>query len=96
MLWLRKTPAVSGLFNLGTGKARSFLDLTKSIFDAVGIAPKVQFVDTPLAIRDKYQYFTEARMERLRNLGYATPFTDLENGVSQYVHNFLATDDPYI
>ncbi len=96
MLWLKDNPAVSGLFNLGTGKARSFADLAKAIFNAAGITPEIQFVDTPLAIRDKYQYFTEAQMDRLRQVGYSAPFTSLEKGVSQYVRNYLATEDPYI
>lgn len=96
MLWLKNNLAVSGLFNLGTGKARSFADLAKAIFDAAGITHEIQFVDTPLAIRDKYQYFTEAQMDRLRQVGYSAPFTSLENGVSQYVRNYLATEDPYI
>ena len=96
MLWLKNNPAVSGLFNLGTGKARSFFDLTKSIFDAASITPKIEFVDTPLTLRDKYQYYTEARMERLRNAGYIAPFTNIEDGVRQYVQNFLSTKDPYI
>ena len=96
MLWLKKTPGVSGLFNLGTGKARSFFDLTNSIFDAADITPKIEFVDTPLTLRGKYQYYTEARMERLRNAGYIIPFTNIEDGVRQYVQNFLSTKDPYI
>ncbi|NKB19524.1 MAG: ADP-glyceromanno-heptose 6-epimerase [Alphaproteobacteria bacterium] len=96
MLWLKDNPTVSGLFNLGTGTARSFADLATAIFNAAGIAPEIQFVDTPLAIRDKYQYFTEAQMDHLREAGYTTSFTSLEDGVSQYVRRFLATEDPYI
>ena len=96
MLWLKENSSVSGLFNLGTGKARSFADLATAIFNAAGISPEIQFIDTPLAIRDKYQYFTEAKMNQLRDAGYAAPFISLEDGVSQYVRNFLATEDPYI
>ncbi|MGB0575718.1 MAG: ADP-glyceromanno-heptose 6-epimerase [Alphaproteobacteria bacterium] len=96
MLWLKENSSVTGLFNLGTGKARSFADLATAIFNAAGISPEIQFIDTPLAIRDKYQYFTEAKMNQLRDAGYAAPFTSLEDGVSQYVRNFLATEDPYI
>ncbi len=96
MLWLKNNPAVSGLFNLGTGKARSFFDLSNSIFNAACITPKIEFVDTPLALRDKYQYYTEARMERLRNAGYTATFTNIEDGVRQYIQNFLSTKDPYI
>ena len=66
------------------------------IFNATGIAPEIQFVDTPTAIRDKYQYFTEAQMNQLREAGYTPSFTSLEDGVSQYVRNFLAAEDPYL
>jgi len=96
MLWLKKNPSISGLFNLGTGKARSFADLASAIFKATESVPEIQFIDTPISIRDKYQYFTEAQMNRLRKAGYAAPFTSLEDGVSQYVRNFLATEDPYL
>jgi ADP-L-glycero-D-manno-heptose 6-epimerase len=96
MLWLKENPSTSGLFNLGTGKARSFADLASAIFNTTGIAPEIQFVDTPTAIRDKYQYFTEAQMNQLREAGYTASFTSLEDGVSQYVRNFLNTEDPYL
>ena len=95
MLWLLENPRVSGLFNLGTGKARSFADLARAVFAAMGKPPLIEYVDTPEAIRAKYQYFTQARMERLRAAGYSRPFTSLEDGVARYVREFLATDDPY-
>jgi ADP-L-glycero-D-manno-heptose 6-epimerase len=95
LLWLYDHPAVNGLFNIGTGKARSFADLAAATFRAVGREPVLEFVDTPVEIRDKYQYFTEARMERLREAGYDKPFTSLEDGVADYVTNFLARPDPY-
>jgi ADP-L-glycero-D-manno-heptose 6-epimerase len=95
LLWLYDHPAVNGLFNIGSGKARSFADLAAATFRAVGREPAFEFVDTPLEIRDKYQYFTEARMERLRDAGYDKPFTSLEDGVADYVTNFLARPDPY-
>jgi ADP-L-glycero-D-manno-heptose 6-epimerase len=95
MLWLWQSHIEGGLFNIGTGKARSFLDLANATFAAMGKAPAIDFVDTPVAIRDKYQYFTEARMERLRRAGYAKPFTSLEAGVGKYVRDFLETGDPY-
>ncbi len=94
--WLLDTPSASGLFNVGTGKARSFADLAGAVFRAMGRAPNITFVDTPAAIRDKYQYFTEARMDRLRAAGYAKPATSLEEGVTRYVRDFLATADPYL
>jgi ADP-L-glycero-D-manno-heptose 6-epimerase len=95
LLWLYEHPKVNGLFNIGTGKARSFADLAAATFRAVGRAPVYEFIDTPVEIRDKYQYFTEARMDRLRAAGYDKPFTALEDGVADYVTNFLACPDPY-
>jgi len=96
MLWLGETPGVSGLFNVGTGRARSFADLATAVFQALDIAPRIEFIDTPLEIRERYQYFTEASMERLRNAGYQGHFTSLEEGVRRYVQDFLANnDDPY-
>jgi len=96
MLWLADNPAVSGLFNLGTGKARSFADLAGALFAALGRAPDIRFVDTPEAIRDRYQYFTQAEMSRLRAAGYARPFTALEDGVAAYVRDYLTAGDPYV
>jgi ADP-L-glycero-D-manno-heptose 6-epimerase len=96
MMWLLDHPEVSGLFNLGTGKARTFADLATAVYQAAGRQPHIKFIDTPMAIRDKYQYFTEARMERLRAAGYTKPFTSLEDGVDAYVSRYLATDDRYL
>jgi ADP-L-glycero-D-manno-heptose 6-epimerase len=79
----------SGIYNLGTGKARTFLDLVNSTFNAMDVAPNISFIDTPADIRDKYQYFTEARMEKLRSIGYKREFTSLEAGVDDYVKQFL-------
>ena len=93
--WLLENPSVSGLFNLGTGRARSFADLAKAVYAALGEEFKVDYVPTPEDIRDKYQYFTEASMTRLRDAGYGGQFTPLEEGVGRYVRDFLATDDPY-
>src|SRR6266851_5380448 len=95
MLWLYDHPAVNGLFNIGSGTARSFADLAAAVFRALGSEPRIDFVDTPVEFRDKYQYFTEARMERLRAAGYARPPTTLEEGVRDYVQTYLAADDPY-
>lgn len=88
-LFLYKNKIKSGIYNLGTGKARTFLDLAKNTFKASEVEPKIQFVDTPADIRDKYQYFTEARMDKLKSQGYAEPFYSLEKGVSDYVKNYL-------
>ena len=93
ILWLLDHPSVSGLFNLGTGRARTFLDLAHAVFAAIGQPPAIEFVDTPEDIRAKYQYRTEARMERLRAAGYPGPFTSLEDGVARYVRDLLAGDD---
>lgn len=95
VLWLLDNPEVSGLFNLGTGQARSFADLARAVFAALGREPAIRFIDTPEAIREKYQYFTEARMDRLRAAGYDAPFTSLEDGVAEYVGSYLSADDPY-
>ncbi|WP_439471010.1 ADP-glyceromanno-heptose 6-epimerase [Brevundimonas sp.] len=93
--WLLETPSVSGVFNAGSGQARSFLDLAHATFAAAGKAPQVEYVDTPLSIRDKYQYFTEARMERVRAAGYSGQSTPLEEGVRRYVQDFLMKPDAY-
>ncbi|HUC67578.1 MAG TPA: ADP-glyceromanno-heptose 6-epimerase [Stellaceae bacterium] len=95
MLWLNDHPEVSGLFNIGSGAARSFAELAAAVYRALGREPKIDFIDTPVEIRDKYQYFTEARMERLRAAGYDRPMTSLEEGVRDYVQNYLAVSDPY-
>ncbi len=79
----------SGIYNLGTGKARTFIDLTNNTFDAIGISRKIEFIDTPEDIRDKYQYFTEANMEKLKSIGYNKKFHCLEDGVNDYVKNYL-------
>jgi len=75
----------SGIYNLGSGKARTFKDLTKAVFSALGQKEVIEFIDTPMDIRDKYQYFTEANMEKLKAIGYTKPFTPLESGVFEYV-----------
>jgi ADP-L-glycero-D-manno-heptose 6-epimerase len=79
----------SGIYNLGTGKARSFNDLGEATFHALGLTPTIEYIDTPADIRDKYQYFTEATMQKLRSIGYDKPFTSLEDGVEDYVQNYL-------
>lgn len=79
----------SGIYNLGTGKARTFLDLAFNTFDAMGKEINVEFRDTPADIRDTYQYFTEASMDKLRSIGYTRPFYTLEEGIKDYVQNYL-------
>ena len=95
MLWLLDHPETSGLFNLGTGQARSFLDVMGSLCAALDREVAVRWVDTPVEIRDRYQYYTQAELGRLRAAGYDKPFLSLEEGIGDYVQNYLATDDPY-
>lgn len=83
----------SGIYNLGTGKARTFIDLVKSTFISMDYAEHIEFVDTPADIRDNYQYFTEANIDKLRTIGYTKPFTSLENGIDDYVKNYLRTNN---
>lgn len=89
IFFLMETRKNSGIYNLGTGKARSFLDLTRNTFKAMEVAEDISFIDTPADIRDKYQYFTEANMQKLRSIGYSKPFHSLEEGVYDYVRNYL-------
>ncbi|MHC4894973.1 MAG: ADP-glyceromanno-heptose 6-epimerase [Planctomycetota bacterium] len=95
MTWLASAESVSGIYNCGSGKARSFADLTKAVFRALGKEPRIEFVDTPVEIRDKYQYFTEADQSRLRAAGYSGPSTSLEDGITEYVQRYLHTEDPF-
>jgi len=95
MMWLMDNPQVSGIFNVGTGKARSFLDLASAVYRSLDKEPNLKFKDTPVEIRDKYQYFTQANMDRLRAAGYDRPFTSLEEGVDTYVRHYLAASDRY-
>ncbi len=90
-IFLMETRKDSGIYNLGSGKARTFLDLTKATFAAMKMPEKISFVDTPLDIRDKYQYYTEANMAKLKSIGYNKPFHALEDGVTDYVSNYLLT-----
>jgi len=93
MLWLKDNKPTSGLYNLGTGKAESFLELAKSTFAALNIKENISFIDTPLDIRDKYQYFTEADMGKLINAGYTKKFYTLREGVTDYVQNYLVKEN---
>ncbi len=85
----------SGLYNLGTGRARTFLDLAHAVFAAMGKTPAIEFIPTPEDIREKYQYFTEAEMEKLRSIGYERPFSSLEEAVDDYVRGYLLKGDYY-
>lgn len=90
-----KTKVPSGLYNLGTGKARSFDDLVKATYAGLDKEANIRYIDMPEDIRDKYQYFTEANMQKLINAGYTQPFYSLEAGVDDYVRNYLATGKYY-
>jgi ADP-L-glycero-D-manno-heptose 6-epimerase len=92
ILFLMEKRPESGIYNLGTGKARTFNDLVGSTFHAMDMKPSITFMDTPEDIRDKYQYFTEAKMDKLREAGYGKPFLSLEEGVKDYVRNYLIGD----
>ncbi|MCE9538003.1 MAG: ADP-glyceromanno-heptose 6-epimerase, partial [Bacteroidetes bacterium] len=85
----------SGIYNLGSGKARTFLDLVKNTFSALNKETKIEFIDTPVDIRDKYQYFTEANMNKLKSIGYSKQFYTLEDGVKDYVQNYLVNTKYY-
>ncbi len=95
ILWLLAQRHVSGLFNVGTGAARSYLDLAHAVCDAAGVPREVEFVDMPAALRGQYQSFTQAPMDVLRRAGYDAPFIPLERGIERYIRNYLATPDPY-
>ncbi len=94
-LYLMETPPASGIYNLGSGEARTFLDLARNTFKAMGVEENISFIDTPEDIRDKYQYFTEADMSKLINSGYAGNFHSLEEGVEDYVRNYLMKEAYY-
>ena len=85
---MQQQPA-SGLYNAGTGKARSFNDLVKAVFHSMDIPADIEYIDTPADIRDKYQYYTEANMQKLLQAGYNLPFHSLEEGINIYVKGFL-------
>ncbi len=95
IMYLMRSKPASGLYNLGTGKARTFIDLVKATFAALDKEAVIEFVDTPEDIRDKYQYFTQANMQKLRAAGYQKSFTSLESGVNDYVRNYLSTGKYY-
>jgi len=95
VLWLLDNPKVQGLFNCGTGRARSYVDLVRAIYAALRRRPRIEYVAMPVELRGQYQYFTEARMQRLRDAGYRRSFTSLEDGVAAYVRDYLMKPDPY-
>lgn len=94
--WMLANPFPSSIYNVGSGQARSWLDLAHAVFAAVGHSPQIEFVDTPIEIRDRYQYFTQARMDRLRAAGCGVNFTSLEDGVRDYVQSYLAAGERHV
>lgn len=95
IFWLMKERKKSGLYNLGSGKARTFLDLTRAVFNALEKPESISFIDTPADIRDKYQYFTEADMSKLKSTGYPDDFHSLERGIQDYVKHYLTKNKIY-
>ncbi|MGY4623053.1 ADP-glyceromanno-heptose 6-epimerase [Bradyrhizobium sp. USDA 4486] len=95
VMWLLATPSVSGLFNVGTGKARSFKDLMLAAYAALGTEPNIEYVDMPESIRNAYQYFTQSKVDRLHRAGYNGGFTPLEDAVKAYVVNYLDRPDRF-
>lgn len=95
MAWLLDHPEAAGIFNVGTGVARSFRDLATAVFQAMRQAPAIDYIPTPEILRGSYQYYTQAPMAGLRDAGYTAPFASLESAVTQYVQQYLMTDDRY-
>lgn len=96
MWWLFKNPKVNGIFNLGTGKARNWNDLIKAVFTAMKKKTNIKYIEMPEALRNQYQYFTEADMSKLKNAGCPVRFSSLEDSVKDYVVNYLQKSDPHL
>jgi ADP-L-glycero-D-manno-heptose 6-epimerase len=94
LYFLMNNKKTSGIYNVGTGSARTFLDLAKNIFKVTGKESNIEFIDTPADIRDKYQYFTEAKIDKLKSAGYTKEFTPIESGIEEYINDYL-TDMKY-
>jgi ADP-L-glycero-D-manno-heptose 6-epimerase len=95
ILWFLENSNISGLYNLGTGQARTWIDLANALYASLDRPTNVEIIDMPAELQPKYQYYTEANMERLRGIGYQRPFTSLENGIRDYVRQYLIKSDPY-
>lgn len=94
--WFLQNPAVNGIFNLGTGKARTWNDLIIAVFAAMGIKPNIEYIEMPESLRNQYQYFTQAEMDKLRQAGCPVDFSSLEDSVRDYVVNYLQQTDPHL
>jgi ADP-L-glycero-D-manno-heptose 6-epimerase len=95
MLWMYDNPNVSGMFNVGSAKGRSFRDLSEAAFAAIGKPAKITYIDMPEGLKAKYQYYTQADIQKLRAIGYTKPMTELEAGVKDYLQNYMAQADQY-
>ena len=96
MWWLLENPEVNGIFNLGTGEARTWNSLARSVFQALSLETDIEYIEMPGELQGQYQYFTQAEMGKLRDAGYTKPFTSLEDGARDYVQNFLEEPVPYL
>lgn len=94
--WFLENPEKGGIYNIGTGNARQWNELARAVFAAMDVEPKIGYIDMPESIRDKYQYFTQANMSKLKAAGYEKEFTSLEDAAKDYVRNYLAQNDPYL
>jgi ADP-L-glycero-D-manno-heptose 6-epimerase len=96
MWWLLEHPEANGVFNVGTGKARTWNDLARAVFAALSLEPVIEYMEMPEGLRGKYQYFTQAEMGKLRAAGYEAPFTSLEDAAREYVRDYLEREDPHL
>ena len=96
MWWLFQNPSVNGIFNLGTGKARTWNDLIHAVFAAMAVGPNIEYIEMPEGLRKQYQYFTQAEMGKLKAAGCPVIFSPLEDSVRDYVVNYLQQDDPHL
>jgi ADP-L-glycero-D-manno-heptose 6-epimerase len=96
MWWLLENPSANGLFNIGTGNARTWNDLARAVFSAMNVPERIEYIDMPEQLRGKYQYYTQAPVQRLADAGCPVTFRSLEDGVKDYVQNYLAAEDPYL
>ncbi|RAP38156.1 ADP-glyceromanno-heptose 6-epimerase [Candidatus Marinamargulisbacteria bacterium SCGC AAA071-K20] len=96
MWWLYKNPKISGLFNVGTGSARTWNDLANALFLAMDIPPSIEYIEMPDSLKNQYQYYTEATMAKLRSVGYKKPFTSLEHAVKDYVQKYMSTPSKHL
>lgn len=96
LLWLIENREINGIFNLGTGQARTWNDLVRGIFSALDLVPRIEYIDMPQSLHNQYQYFTEAQMKKLRQAGYTRPFRPLEEAIANYLREYLEKPNPYL